>query len=477
MQSLFLLLDTRLLIHSRDEFDCDSRMLDEILNACRGSDLVGISLMSNAFAVSAKITEHIKKALNVPIIWGGIHSTIRPDECLDHADMACIGEGEAPMLDLVNRLKNGQDHTGVEGLWVRQNGKINRNKIPPLIQDLDSLPVDTYEDSNDKVLKGGRLIPVTRQLAQEMIGTQLTVFISRGCPYGCSFCCNNVLKDLYRGQKIVRYKGPEAIVKEIGGLVSKFKQVNRVFFSDDSFIIKPLDQLREFSQLYKKHIDLPFTCLLTAPSVTEEKVRCLIEAGLNDVRMGLQSASPRTLKTVYNRPISAESVKKASEIVNKTFSGNQILSYDLILDNPYETKEDLAATLRFLLTVPRPFTLRFFSLQLYPGTQLYKRAVEEKSSLKQFRDAYHGSYRSADGNYLNALFYLMKFIGLKRCPKIVGQVLLRDEMLFLLNRPWMDMVMKALRDFRSFWNYSLKLKVRFLSKAPTPVIKKGYTNL
>ena len=184
--------------------------------------------------------------------------------------------------------------------------------------------------------------------------------------------------------------------------------------------------------------------------VSEEKIKNLVQAGLNDLRVGVQSASPRILK-LYNRPISAETINRASQIINKYQKNRQLLSYDIILDNPYEAKEDLITTLRFLATLPRPFSLRFYSLQLYPGTELYQQALGD--SIQKFRNAYHESYRSVQGTYLNSLFYLMKFVGQKRCPLILAKFLLRKEMLFLLDRPWTNAIIRGLRNLRTIWRY------------------------
>lgn len=476
VQNIFLLMDTRVLIHSPKGLNCNQETLEEIRKSCEGSDLVGITLMTSAFSLATNITQYLKREIGIPVIWGGIHPTIMPQECLEHADMICMGEGEIPLLNLADRLEKKLDYTSVEGIWLKSNGKVIKNKIPPLVQDLNSLSIDTYESHDDKVLERGKLVSVDQGIAADLLGTQLAVFFTRGCPYRCTFCCNNLLNELYKGQKIVRHKSPELVIEEISRVLKNFKRINRVFFSDDSFVAMPLDEINKFSQLYKKYIGLPFSCQVTAPSVTEDKINALVDAGLNDVRMGLQSASSRILK-LYNRPISAEMVKKASLIISKCLGGSQLLSYDLILDNPYEAKEDLITTLRFLIGLPRSYTLRFFSLQLYLGTELYNRVIKEKGTAKNFRDAYKGNYRSAEGSYINFLFYLMKLIGLNRCPIIIGRIMLNRNMLFILDNPVMNAAIRCLRKIRSLWRYSLKLKIEFLRRQEPPVVKKGYTNL
>lgn len=55
---------------------------------------VGISVMSPSLDVARKITAEIRKTICAPIVWGGIHPTICPEECIDEADICCRGEGQ-----------------------------------------------------------------------------------------------------------------------------------------------------------------------------------------------------------------------------------------------------------------------------------------------------------------------------------------------------------------------------------------------
>ena len=55
---------------------------------CEDSQLIGISLMTNFFDNAVEITNGLRNSLNVPILWGGVHPTIRPEECLQHADIS-----------------------------------------------------------------------------------------------------------------------------------------------------------------------------------------------------------------------------------------------------------------------------------------------------------------------------------------------------------------------------------------------------
>ena len=62
--------------------------------------LLGISLGTDNYEAAVMLTKTIKSQLSVPVIWGGAHPTIMPDECLKYADMVCRGEGEGALLEL-----------------------------------------------------------------------------------------------------------------------------------------------------------------------------------------------------------------------------------------------------------------------------------------------------------------------------------------------------------------------------------------
>ena len=80
------------------------KSMDNLAELTKGSDLIGISLMSNFFDNAIQITQKLRNNHDCPIVWGGIHPTIRPEESLDHADMICIGESEETFIELADKM-------------------------------------------------------------------------------------------------------------------------------------------------------------------------------------------------------------------------------------------------------------------------------------------------------------------------------------------------------------------------------------
>ena len=108
-------------------------------------DLIGISIRSTFFPVAKDITVRLKSNFDTPVIWGGVHPTICPEECIEFADIVCIGEGENPVVELASKLKSNENITNIKGLWIKKNNTIIKNELPNLLEDLDSLPLPSFD--------------------------------------------------------------------------------------------------------------------------------------------------------------------------------------------------------------------------------------------------------------------------------------------------------------------------------------------
>ena len=144
-------------------------VLDQLVGLCGQSDLIGISCLSNYFMNCVQITKEIKDRLKVPVVWGGVHATIAPEECLQHCDCAVIGEGEETFLEIVNSLKIKKPIGNILGTIVRNNGKVLKNDIRPLM-DVESLPVIDNDFSSDYVLIKGKVRRVDFKMIDCFLG-------------------------------------------------------------------------------------------------------------------------------------------------------------------------------------------------------------------------------------------------------------------------------------------------------------------
>jgi len=242
--------------------------------------LVAFSCYETSFAWICSIAECVKREFRIPTLIGGYYPTLVPEDAIacPHIDYVCRGEGEYPMLELCEGLEGKRDIAGIENLWLRVNGAVVRNQVRPLIEDLDSLP---FPDRD--------IIDLQAQLDRGEIGDRnIKVIASRGCPYNCTYCSNIYFRRLYpNGNKYVRMRSAENVVRELVGLRERFR-FDSVGFHDDNLTLFP-DWLKRFSQLYREAVGLPFYCASRVERSTDETLSLLKAAGCYMLLFGVES--------------------------------------------------------------------------------------------------------------------------------------------------------------------------------------------
>jgi radical SAM superfamily enzyme YgiQ (UPF0313 family) len=378
-------------------------------------DLVGISVMSNFVGRARSLTQAIQQRLSVPVLWGGIHPTVKPAECLAWADLVCVGEGEQAMLELVSRLASGQGYADVPNICFQDKaGRVVANPVRPLNRSLDDLPFPDYGLEGQYVLHQDQVRPLTSELLSHyllnhFVGQTLVVYMTcmtRGCPHQCAYCCSSALGQVYPDWNKLRRHSPEYTVAEIEAAVRQIPSIQAVMFLDDAFLAASNDAIRRFSGLYRERVGLPFQMMATPGSINEEKISCLVEAGLRDVEMGIQTGSQR-IRALYSRQGDNQRVLKAARCLNRFCAALPRPRYDVISDNPYETRDDQLAMLRLLYQLPRPFVLYIFSLAFFPGAELYRRATMDGIIQDEERQVYPKNIVQPRPSYYNFVLWCL----------------------------------------------------------------------
>ncbi len=417
-----------------------NKILNQVACLCEKSDFIGISLMTNYFDKGVQLSEYLKARLGVPVIWGGVHPTVKPEEALRYADMVCIGEAEETFLEIVEGKERGDDITYTKGLWVKKDGKIIKNPLRPLNEDLDALPFFDYELDEHYVLKDGVIDKMTPPLLAEFLSFNnlpetkgkpcYQTISARGCPYKCSYCCNNIYHTLYKGQRYLRHRSSQNIIEELRLMKKRYSFIEAVQFSDDTIFANSLDNIKEFCQQYKEVINLPFYCLGHPATITEEKMHCFVDAGLRCIQVGIETGSEST-KKLYLRRVSNDRIIKTAQTLNKFANRIYPPIYDFIVDNPYETDEDLSETVKLILSFPKPYELNIFSLVLFPGTELYEKAIKDGLIKDEVEEIYRKRWVDRKRDYFNILFSLLR----KRyIPRIFLKVLCSRMAIKLFNK-------------------------------------------
>jgi len=91
-------------------------LVDEVVRVCRDADVVGLSFMSLYWDRAVQLTRAVQERLGKPVIWGGTHATVRPEQSLRIADQVCVGEGEIAFTQWLDELEAGRDPTDVPGI-------------------------------------------------------------------------------------------------------------------------------------------------------------------------------------------------------------------------------------------------------------------------------------------------------------------------------------------------------------------------
>lgn len=190
---------------------------------------------------------------------------------------------------------------------------------------------------------------------------------SRGCPFTCSYCCNNIFMKIYHGKgKYVRRRSVDNVIEELAGAKERYENLKMIFFHDDVFTINH-KWIKEFSSKYKEHFTTKFGCYCHPEVVNEEIIGMLSYAGLGGVIMGIQSGCESVRAKYYKRRHSNQKILEAARILHKY---KITCNYDFILDNPMETHEDKINGLKLVLDLPRPLNIQLVSLRHFPETEL-----------------------------------------------------------------------------------------------------------
>jgi len=362
------------LLRHRAYPDKDAQLLINLISELR-PDLIGISVPSTSFITASILTQKIKERLNIPIVWGGIHPTLCPEDCIQHADIVCVGEGEYPMHELTQKLENNERITAIKNLWIKhRDGSIEKNEVRDLILNLDSLPYPDFVNFGNKFLiDRGKIIP-DPIIVYSYIKNGYPITSSRGCPFNCSFCCNGVLKVIYKDKgPYLRRRTPENVIDELV-YVRKNREVTEIRFCDDNFTYDR-EWIERFCQLYIKKVSAPFTCN-THPKYTDKKIiQMLARAGLRQLALGIQSGSESFCRERFKREQSNEEIIEFANVLKRL---GIVPRYNVIVDNPYESDADTDATAELLLRLSKPYIATVFSLCYLPKTELTNQALRDK---------------------------------------------------------------------------------------------------
>jgi len=328
-------------------------------------NIIEFSVLSGSFSFCLRVARELKSNFDIPIIFGGIHPTVAPEECIAHkdVDMICLGEGELALTELLNRMDRGDQILDVKNFWIKDKDKVITNSLRPLIEDLDKLPnIDRRLFSFEKYC--------------EVKAGGIDMMVSRGCLFACTYCVNPSLNELYKGNyRRIRHHSVDYVLDEIADLVGSYP-VKSLTFNDDIF---PPDKawLREFAEKYTKIIGIPFSCGTRVELVTPEICALLKQANCKGIAMGIESGSEKIRKEVLNRLMTNDQIIRAFATAKE--AGLAVSSFNMV-GIPTETTNEVRETIELNRQI-RPNMVAVSTFTPYPGTQL-RESCQQKGWIK-----------------------------------------------------------------------------------------------
>lgn len=316
-------------------------------------DLIAVSSVTDQIKLAEKIISFINDKHKLPIILGGNHATVAPEESININGLfgICIGEGDYALLDLVEALEQKKDYSKIENFWFRINDQIIKNPLRSLVQDLDSLPFP------DRSIFDG-IIDTKDEL--EFMG-------SRGCPYQCSYCINRTLMNVYKDcGKYVRFRSVDNILKEIKEALKKYK-TSKILFHDDTFTLDK-KWLREFTAKYPKEIGMPYVANGRVETMDEEVVKMLKDSDCAEIKIGVEVGNEKLRKKILNRHMTNEQIINVFSLCKKY--GLPATSFNMV-GLPYETEENIRETITLNKKI-KPLRMGVSVFRPYPGTEIYE---------------------------------------------------------------------------------------------------------
>ena len=286
-------------------------------------------------------------------IYGGVHPTLDP-ECLADVrglDAVCVGEGEQPLLELVEALRDGRSPDGIPNLWLKKpDGRIVRNPTRPFCENLDGLPFPDRELFDYQAI------------VNSDFNTALFMF-SRGCPYNCTFCSNHALRGKQAGT-YVRFRGVDNCLAEIRAVTGRYR-ADALYFNDDCFTAHRA-WWTEFCDKYQQEFKLPFDINARPETLNDEVCQRLKAAGCRRISIGIENGSEKFRAEVLGRRQSNDRIAAAFDACCR--AGIRTKSFNIV-GFPRETPEIFQETIDLNARI-NPDSVIIGIFEPYPGTHL-----------------------------------------------------------------------------------------------------------
>lgn len=316
----------------------------------------------------------------IPIVWGGVHPTILPEQTLAHplVDVVAVGEGEITALELSQSLREHGSQDGltsavigaIAGL-VWQHGERVIHNVPRYFTPMDEWPLLDYS-----------LVDVEQYILAEVPGERsLQITTSRGCPWHCGYCYLTVVPDGRR----YRAERPERTVSRIERLMHLF-DLNAVHIIDDEFFTRRERARRVCELIIERGIEVTLRTNCRIDYIERLSLDDLLlfrRAGFKQLYLGAESGNNRVLQFI-KKDITREQIVGANR---KLRTAGIAPKFSFMGGFPTESIHEVKDTIRLMARLvrdnPDAYTTPLQLYSPYPGTDLYDFCVEQGMAVPQ----------------------------------------------------------------------------------------------
>ncbi len=328
--------------------DVEVKLLDEAVEPIDFDDatnLVGITVNTYLARRAYEIAAEFRRR-GVPVVLGGVHPSLYPQEAQRHADAIAIGEAESIWPQIVRDAQQGK-------LQVRYQAQGYAS--------LENLPLPRRD-----LLKQGAYL------------TTNTIQTTRGCPFNCDFCSvTNFFGHTYRCRPL-----PD-VLQEVETL-----NLNRpLVFVDDNIIGRPKYALELFRAIKSYNVRWGGQCSINLAN-EPELMRAAKESGCVAMFIGIESISQENLNDVHK---DINHVKKYAEAIQKIHDYGIAINAGMILGMDHDDESVFERTLEFLETRRIEYAT-FHILTPVPGTVLFEQMERAGRIIDRDWSKYNGGY-------------------------------------------------------------------------------------
>jgi radical SAM superfamily enzyme YgiQ (UPF0313 family) len=306
---------------------------------------------------------------NYKIMMTGTHPAALPERTMreENIDYVCDREGPHTILQTALALKTTTPAlNGISSLWYREDGRIVSNPPGELMDDLDNeMPGVAWDLLSMEKYRAHNWHCFERIHERS---PYVSLHTSLGCPYKCSFCCINAPF----GKSSYRMWSADTVIKEIDVLVNKHG-VRNIKFVDEMFVLNRNHVLGICDRIIERGYDLNVWAYARVDTIKDEYLDKLRRAGFRWLALGIESGSKHVRDGVekgrFGTPQILEAVRKIQD------SGIYVIG-NYIFGLPDDTHQSMQETLDLAIEANCEFA-NFYSAMAYPGSHLYRTAVEK----------------------------------------------------------------------------------------------------